>query len=320
MKNSNFPHHTGGVVQVRHTTRYGAVPEALLEDSRLDLDSRAVAAWLAVKQDGWQILVGVLRARLGRDGQQLLGKDRWQRIANELEHAGYLTRNKVHGSDGRWTWHVTFTPSPEIVTRAGFAGSGSASHAFAGSGLSVRGKPGHKEVPSSVTTGIKTTTTDGNQASISTRQRKKAPAACKAGSVQIEELHYPQGSARELSVLKRLIESCPAESRQDVLDEVEANRRAGAITRGIVPLTEALVNKVKDGEFALSAGHGIQESRDKSASHHRAYAASVNFIGALMPMSEADIAKLPPNIAKRLREKAAPAKDEGPPRTTTRNQ
>ena len=270
-----------------------------------------------MKQDGWQILVGVLRARLGRDGQPLLGKDRWQRIANELEDAGYLTRNKVHGSDGRWTWHVTFTPSPAIATRAGFSGSGSASHAQAGSGLAVHGKPGHKEVPSSVTTGIKTTTTDGDRASFSTRKRKKAPAACTAGSVEIEELHYPQGSARELAVLRRLMESCPAESRQDVLDEVEANRRAGHIKRGMVPLTEALVNKVKDGQFALSAGHGIQESRDRSAAHHRAYSASVNFIGALMPMSEADIAKLPPNIAERVREKTGPAKNGDPPRTTT---
>ena len=308
MKTSNFPHHTGGVVQVKHTTRYGAVPEALLEDSRLDLDSRAVAAWLAVKQDGWQILVGVLRARLGRDGQPLLGKDRWQRIANELEHAGYLTRKKVHGSDGRWTWHVTFTPSPEMVTRAGFAGSGSASLGLAVSGLAARGKPGHKVRPSSETTEVETTTPDCAQASISLTRNKKEPGACTAGPLEIEGLHYPQGSTRELAVLRKLMASCPTASRQDVLDEVEANRRAGAITRGIVPLTEALVSKVKDGKFALSAGHGIQESRDRSASHHRAYSASVNFIGSLMPMSEADIAKLPPNIAKRLREKAEPGK------------
>jgi len=168
---SRFPHHSGGVLQVEHSARWGAVPEPLLEDNRLDLDSRAVAAWLAIKPSGWQISIAALRRRLGRlihasDGQPLeyrnLGKDRWQRIAGELEAAGYLQRDRRNGAAGQWIWHIVFNPvpprGPSPGTIAGFPGDGSSATGLAGSGSTVAGKPGHKERPRKTHTNETTTT------------------------------------------------------------------------------------------------------------------------------------------------------------------
>lgn len=302
MDTNNFPHHTGGVVQVRHTTRYGVVPEALLEDSRLSLDSRAVAAWLAVKQDGWQILVGVLRTRLGHGGQALLGKDRWQRIANELESAGYLTRKKINGHVGRWSWHITFTPVPEHCTGAVFAGSGSTSHGLAVAGLPGAGKRGHKVISRSEVPEIVTTTTEHPPAS---NPEKKGNSRGFAEPNCTEKLHYPKVGGNELAALEKLMSHCSADSRQNVLDEIEGIRQAGGIKRGIVPLAKALIGKVAAGDFSLSAGHSVQGQRERRAKHQLACSVSVAPIGTLSPMSEADIAKLPPNIARRVREHAA---------------
>ncbi|WP_233425624.1 hypothetical protein [Paraburkholderia kururiensis] len=169
MNNRKFPHHTGGVVQVRHTERWGSVPEALLEDPALDLDSRAVAAWLAIKPQGWQISVEALRKRLGkitpntesgRPQYRTLGKDRWQRIARELEGAGYLHRQQRNGHGGQWEWNIVFHPTPAraLDTSAGFSGDG-----VTGSGSSTAGKPGNKEIPSEESTNSKTTTTTASK-------------------------------------------------------------------------------------------------------------------------------------------------------------
>jgi hypothetical protein len=101
--------HAGGVLErdLGENDRYGIVPRELLEDPRLALDSRAVAAWLAAQAQGFQISIFVMLKKLG------LGKDRWQRIAHELEGAGYLQRSKSpSGAGGRWVWRITFNPTP----------------------------------------------------------------------------------------------------------------------------------------------------------------------------------------------------------------
>lgn len=99
---------TGGVIRTTCPTgRWGAVPEKLLEDERLSLDSRLVAAWLATRPEGWTIVISALRQRLK------IGKDKWLRIAQELVAAGYVTRRKMSGqSRGRFEWDIVFTPLP----------------------------------------------------------------------------------------------------------------------------------------------------------------------------------------------------------------
>ncbi len=121
---ADFPNHSGGVIQVTHAGRWGAVPEALLEDKRLSLDTRAVAAWLSIKANGWQICISALRRANGEGGKPL-GEHKWLRIARELEDAGYFSRQRKKGEKGQWLWCITFTPLPTIP---GFSGHGSAMH------------------------------------------------------------------------------------------------------------------------------------------------------------------------------------------------
>lgn len=118
--------HTGGVVKIGAIQgRWGAVPEALFEDQRLGLDTRAVAGWLSTRPEGWQISVFHLRKRLG------IGKDKWQRMANELVAAGYLYRSCHTGRGGRRIWEIVFSAVPGVIhngacsTVAGSPGSGS---------------------------------------------------------------------------------------------------------------------------------------------------------------------------------------------------
>jgi hypothetical protein len=169
MSHKKFPNHTGGVLRVHHNERWGSVPEALLEDERLALDSRAVASWLAVKPSGWKISVGVLQRRLGTlvrdtDGEESvyrdLSKGRWQRIARELELTGYLTRQITNGDSGQWTWNIVFNPRPpsEGFPRAVFSSDG-----VAGDGAASAGEPSHKGIPRKKSNTKRTTTTPTGQ-------------------------------------------------------------------------------------------------------------------------------------------------------------
>lgn len=101
--------HARGVLKrdLGENDRYGTVPRGLLEDPRLALDTRGVAAWLAAQAEGFQISIFVMLGRLG------IGKERWQRMAREMEAAGYLQRSKFPGgAGGHWVWRITFNPTP----------------------------------------------------------------------------------------------------------------------------------------------------------------------------------------------------------------
>ena len=127
--------HAGGVVRVQYPAgSWGSVPHDLLKDKRLSLDTRGLAAWLATRPPGWQISISFLRR------EHDLGEERWQRMAREMERAGYLTRGKKPGGEvtknGRtytqtWVWEIVFQSVPPVP---GLPGPGSPEH----------GKPGHK--------------------------------------------------------------------------------------------------------------------------------------------------------------------------------
>lgn len=106
-------------VRIQQTEHWGSVPEALLEDSRLSLDTRSVASWLAIKPHGWQIRVAPLCHRLG------VGRDRWRRIAKELEATRRLRRKRIQLEGGKWGWVFEFDPlgrlppsEPDVATEA----------------------------------------------------------------------------------------------------------------------------------------------------------------------------------------------------------
>ena len=194
---ATFPHHDGGVLQVSSPGRWGAVPEALIEDSRLSLDTRAVAAWLAIKANGWQISIKYLQKQLG------LGEEKWLRIAKEMEKAGYFSRLKQQGKCGQWVWRITFSP---VSTIPGLAG-----HGLPVPGSSVHGQPGDINNTIVTNTNLTSTTTMTTGGS---------------SNVKFEEL--PRAlQDRSRSIVQQLPETLQA----DVIDEILGQIRAGAVKR-----------------------------------------------------------------------------------------
>lgn len=297
MASGNFPNHSGGVVQVFHTARYGAVPESLLEDRRLGLDTRAVAAWLSIKASGWQINVGYLRSALALPGKSELGKDIWQRIATELESAGYLYRNKQKGHNGQWVWHITFNPAPDIVSVAGSAGYGSAVDGSTAHRLATDGEAGHI-TKRQTTKPIKKNTTN-----------KIVPQPKEnGGRAEQRELFapnlklvFPVIDVQQLDQLKKLISSCAPGDRQDVLDEIEGIRQSNGIKKGVIPLARALIGKSVLGEFILNAGNKVQAQRSERSKHNAALTDSARFPPTISSTSEETIAQLPRNLQMHMR-------------------
>ena len=155
MTNSSAVHdtHSGGVVRVQVPRgSWGAVPIALLEDVRLSLDARAVSCWLATRPGGWQIAIRPLCQALG------LGRDRWRRIARELELSGYLSRSVAPtGPRGQMRWTNVFCAVP--ATMDGLSGDGQT-----GDGRAVAGAGGDKSHK------------DFNQKDLTQRERETALA------------------------------------------------------------------------------------------------------------------------------------------------
>lgn len=284
MSQDNFPHHSGGVLQVRHSAKWGAVPEALLEDPVLDLDSRAVAAWLAIKPAGWQISVSALRRRLGRIVQRkagdtntefrILGKDRWQRIARELEAGGYLMRQQQNGGTYQWIWNIVFNPTPSRThdTRAGFPGDG-----FAGTGSASAGEASPKDIPSRRNTNRRKTTTDDRPAAPPEPGEQRSISLAKASDVVVSrsiEQH------REVLVHALARSRLDRDAAQQIADELAGVLRAQSLGRhkGILSVRSWLERLIKlhgQGLFVPEFGPAIATERLRAEGQHLAEAVAI---------------------------------------------
>ena len=87
-----------------------AITAALINDERLEFDTRGFAAWLLARPDGWQIKAAAL-PHLLKCSSGHVGRDKARRFLRELEQAGYLTRTRRRGADGRWIWDYFFRPT-----------------------------------------------------------------------------------------------------------------------------------------------------------------------------------------------------------------
>ena len=100
----------GGILKQRRRDCFAQVPNDLARDKRLSLDARGLATYLLSLPGDWELRVRQLRADLG------LGEERWQRLASQLERAGYLARVAVPAAEekgSRWTWISLFEPAGE---------------------------------------------------------------------------------------------------------------------------------------------------------------------------------------------------------------
>ncbi len=98
---------------------------------------------------------------------------------------------------------------------------------------------------------LKTTTTSSN-----------AIESC-GGDVSFEKLHYPVCSQEESIAIAELVASCPPESRQKALDEIEGARQAGVIKTNLVPFARGIVSAIHRGTFTVGHGTKVTSNRLK---------------------------------------------------------
>ena len=223
----------------------------MINDRRLQFDTRGFAQWLIAKPSGWEIRVGVLPHLLkdhAGPGERI-GRDKLRRYLRELEMAGYLTRTRARRPDGRWVWHIEFSDRPDTATIDGLAVYGSAvdGSAVGGQGVDILQTQDYSRPDNS----IPTTT-----ATISSGDESVAVAS-------IDEIQYPEILAGALLVsAQKLIEGCPTGQRQAVLDEIGAMDAQGTV-KSPLGLLSCLVRKARKGEFIPN--HGLALHQRQSA-------------------------------------------------------
>lgn len=94
----------------RPEREWEAIPRRLPDDSRLALDTRGVACWIATRTANFRLTVAGLRRHLG------IGKDLWKRMRSEFEAAGYLESYMDKDSRGRFRSGLRF----HVVPMRGF--------------------------------------------------------------------------------------------------------------------------------------------------------------------------------------------------------
>ncbi len=271
------------VLRIKHPKR-GWVPisRALIDDVRLQFDTRAMASWLIAKPDGWHIrLVALPYSLQQRAGpKERVGRDRVRRMLRELESAGYLTRARSKKPDGRWAWHVELSDAPAPLHRRptidGSAVDGSATDGSAvdGSGVDLLNTLNNSRVDNT----IPTTTTEPK------------PTENAVVVVPLMEIQFPailQGAY--LTRARKLIEACPPEQRQAVLDEIGAMHAFGKV-RSPLGLLRSLVDGAKTGEFtpnySLRVDRNSSSKSQPAAGERKPSTQPQSASGPLVPVSE----------------------------------
>lgn len=116
-------------------SNYTVLPNAVLNDPRLSWEARGMLAYLLSKPDHWKVIVKALVK------ETKAKRDAVYRILNEIEDAGYITREQSHDETGQFVQverivHEVSTVPFDDITASGLAVNGSTV-----SGSTVNGKP-----------------------------------------------------------------------------------------------------------------------------------------------------------------------------------
>ena len=282
-----------------------AITTALINDERLEFDTRGFAAWLLARPDGWQIKAAAL-PHLLKCSSGHVGRDKARRFLRELEHAGYLTRTRRQGVDGRWIWDYFFRPTSPAPTIDASPVGGLPVGALPVDGQAVGSQAvdiTHTLITSRSDKSIldKTTTTTGPP--------PEPQTVVVVGD--LSEIRYPDcltGSA--LNAAKTLLRGCPPEYRQPVLDELGALITAGRV-RKPSGLLYRLVERAKVGQFAPNWSVGPVVSKAASQKPRE------NIRGSLAPASQSQLrvaSEAATDALRRLRLKFRPAVEGSPMR------
>jgi hypothetical protein len=84
------------IVRRHHNSNFTVVPNAIFEDARLSVEAKGTLGYLLSRPHDWTI-------RLTHIGDALrIGRDKTERIFQELQDAGYVVRGKQKRVNGVW--------------------------------------------------------------------------------------------------------------------------------------------------------------------------------------------------------------------------
>lgn len=264
--------HEGGVVSVEFSRGgWGAIPRRFADDRRLSLDALGLGAWLCTRPAGWQIVVSLLCKH------HKLGKDRWLRIAKELETSGYLTRQQKNGERGRKVWRIVFDPDPQLAmvgkpdhgsSMVGLADSGSP-----GVGSAVAGEPGHllqeHEIDGDEIEENTTTTEGEGGSSVGGGGLAEEPTTTQGegsgggSSKNSPELIVEENIKHMAGSIFPLLKGIDQLTTQALMDELAGvmRRDSGVEIKNPVGWFKAVVSKAQRGEFVPARALIIQRAR-----------------------------------------------------------
>lgn len=221
--------------------RWEAIPVKLIEDARLSLAARGLAAWLLARRDGFNVRMTKMPYLLG------IGRDKCRSVFRELQSAGYISRRRWRQPNGQWIWEFTFTPVASAMD--GFPVHGETGDGNADRGETGGGKSGdiQQTLNQFREENIQTTTT--------TAQLNRATDSWR--------LHFSSEIPSEChnSVL-RVLDGCPIQHRQSVLDEVAGVILEKKLRSNPVALLRRLVALAAEGGFTPAAGIQIRRRRE----------------------------------------------------------
>lgn len=94
------------------------------------------------------------------------------------------------------------------------------------------------------------------------------------GDLSKQNLHYPVCNQEESFAIGVLLESCPPEFRQKVLDEIEGARQAGVIKTNLVPFARGIVTAIHRGTFTVGHGTKVSAQRQRKTSNQTVQSSS----------------------------------------------
>lgn len=245
LSNDSTPEHFGVLRNAKPTRGWVPIPRDLINDQRLHFDTRAIASWLLSRREGWQIRLCALPRVLQRcagPGEHL-GRDRIRRCLRELEDAGYLTRTRSRTPGGRWVWCVELRDSSEPRSAPATV-----------DGSAVDGSPVDGSAVDGQGIGLSNTLSSMRSDFIEPTTTTTPATAAKANTepvvvVPMMEIRFPEClKERLLPSARHLIDACPSEYRQAILDEIGAMHAAGKVSYPI-GLLRSLIESAKGGRF-----------------------------------------------------------------------
>jgi hypothetical protein len=132
------------------SSKYVSIPNAVLNDERLSIDTRGMVAHILSKPTSWDIRPGPLAKALSRKGSAPLGRKRLNRMFREAMDAGYMARSseQTHRDDGSWGPYAYVVGMPsdveEAVAKSGVAFSPQRPEAHAPQGRAPNVPTNHK--------------------------------------------------------------------------------------------------------------------------------------------------------------------------------